>query len=183
MDALAPQRFSGRVWRVGCKVPIMTILQRCQRSLKQHGIRYAHSIHAPACTAREVASAERMPVHAMAKTVVYRGDIGFGMLVLPADCAADLREVQRLLGLREIRLATEAELAQLFPQCDLGAMPPLANLFDLPLLMDERIATADFMAFNAGTYRDVIHMSVADFHKLVNPLVAGFAVAEPVPIS
>jgi Ala-tRNA(Pro) deacylase len=61
-------------------------------------------------------------------------------------------------------------------------MPPLANFFDMPLLMDERIATADFMAFNAGTHRDVIHMSVADFHKLVNPLVASFAVVEPVAI-
>ena len=161
----------------------MTILQRCQRYLKQHGVRYAHSIHAPAYTARDVASAERMPVHALAKTVVYRGDTGFGMLVLPADCVADLQEVRRLLGLSEIRLATEFELAKLFPECDLGAMPPLANFFDMPLLMDELIATADFMAFNAGTHRDVIHMCVADFHKLVNPLVASFAVVEPVAIS
>src|SRR5215831_11306303 len=69
-------------WRAGCRTPGMTILQRCQRYLKQHGVRYAHSIHAPAYTAREVASAERMPVHALAKTIVYRGDTGFGMLVL-----------------------------------------------------------------------------------------------------
>ena len=68
-----------------------------------------------------------MPVHALAKTVVYRSDTGFGMLVLPADGVADLMEVRRLLGLREIRLATEFELAQLFPECDLGAMPPLAT--------------------------------------------------------
>src|SRR5215831_11099461 len=101
----------------------------------------------------------------------------------PADCVADLQEVRRLLGLREIRLAMEFELAQMFPECELGAMPPLANFFDMPLLMDERIASADFMAFNAGTHRDVIHMSVADFHKLVNPLVASFALVEPVAIS
>ena len=64
-----------------------------------------------------------------------------------------------------------------------GRHAAISDFFDMLLLMDERIATADFIAFNAGTHRDVIHMSVADFHKLVNPLVASFAVVEPVAIS
>jgi len=55
----------------------MTMLQRCQRYLKQHDVRYAHSIHAPAFTARDIASAERVPVHEMTKVVVYFGDIGY----------------------------------------------------------------------------------------------------------
>jgi prolyl-tRNA editing enzyme YbaK/EbsC (Cys-tRNA(Pro) deacylase) len=53
----------------------------------------------------------------------------------------------------------------------------------MPVLINERLATVEFIAFNAGTHRDVIHMSVADFHKLVNPLVAGFAIKEPAAIS
>jgi Ala-tRNA(Pro) deacylase len=161
----------------------MTILKRCSSYLKQHGIRYAHSIHPPAFTAREVAAADRMPTHSVAKTVVYFGDNGNGMLVLPADYRVDFGEVRRLLGLAEIRLAAEAELATLFPDCELGAMPPFGKLFNMPVLMDQNLATAEFMAFNAGTHRDVIHMSVADFHKLVNPLVAAFAVKESAAIS
>ena len=161
----------------------MNILHRCQRYLKQHGIRYSHSIHSPAYTARETALAERMPTHGLAKVVVYAGDNGYGMLVLPADYMADLREVCRLLGLNEVRLATESELAKLFPNCEIGAMPPFGNLFQMPVLVDEGIATAPFMAFNAGTHRDVIHMSVSDFHDLVNPLVAAFAVKAPVEVA
>lgn len=157
----------------------MNTLHRCQKYLKQNGVRYAHSIHPPAYTASEVASAERMPAHDLAKVVVYSGDNGYGMLVLPADFMVDFAEVRRLLGLGEIRLATEAELIEVFPDCEVGAMPPFGSLFNLPVLADETIATAQFMAFNAGTHQDVLRMSVSDFHKLVNPLVAAFAVKAP----
>jgi Ala-tRNA(Pro) deacylase len=155
-------------------------MKRCIAYLKKNGIRYSHSIHAPAYTARDVASAERMPAHNLVKTVIYFGDHGYGMLALPADYMVDFGEVRRLLALTEIRLATEAEMAALFPDEELGAMPPFGNWFNMPVLMDESIAAIEFMAFNAGTHRDVIHISVGDFHRIVNPLVAGFAVKEPV---
>jgi Ala-tRNA(Pro) deacylase len=161
----------------------MNMLQRCISYLNHHGIRHSHSIHPKAYTAREVANAERMAAHNMAKTVVYSGDNGNGMLVLPADFVVSFPEVRRLLGLTEIRLTDESELASLFPGCELGAMPPLGTLFDLPVLMDEQLADGQFMAFNAGTHRDVIRVSVADFRKLVNPLVAAFAIRERAAVS
>ena len=160
----------------------MNVLQRCQKYLREHRINYSHSIHPPAYTARETASAEQMPAHSMAKTVVYQGDNGPGMLVLPADSVVSFGEVLRLLGLTEVRLATEEELTRLFPGSEVGAMPPFGNLFDMPVLLDEQLAEAEFMAFNAGTHRDVIHMKVSDFHELVNPLVAAFAVMAPPPV-
>lgn len=154
----------------------MTMLQRCQRYLKLHDVGYAHSIHAPAFTARDIASAERVPAREMTKVVVYFGGNGYGMLVLPADCTVDFAEVRRLLGLGEIRLAAEAELLGLFPDCEVGAMPPFGNLFQMPVLVDETVAIAEFVAFNAGTHQDVIRMNFSDFVRLVNPLVAAFAV-------
>jgi Ala-tRNA(Pro) deacylase len=156
----------------------MTMLKRCLGYLKRNGILYSHSMHSPAYTARDVASAERMPAHKLVKTVVYSGDNGYGMLLMPADYIVDFDEVQRLLGLTEIRLATEPELKALFPDCEVGAMPPFGNLFNMPVLVDENTASAEFMAFNAGTHRDVIRISGADFHNLVNPLVASFALKE-----
>lgn len=123
-----------------------------------------------------------MAAHTMMKTIVYSGDNGYGMLLLPADCTADFDEVRRLLGLAEIRLATEAELAALFPECELGAMPPFGNLFNMPVLLDEGLATPEFIGFTAGTHRDVLHISAADFHALVNPLVTSFALKETVSL-
>ena len=160
----------------------MSMLKRCLGYLKQNQILYTHSIHSSARTAREVAYVEGMPAHSMAKTVVYASDNGYGMAVVPADSIVDFGELRRLLGLSDIRLATESELLNLFPDCELGAMPPFGNLYGMPVLMDESLASIAYIAFNAGTHRDLIHMSGADFHKLVNPLVAAFAIKEQVAL-
>lgn len=156
----------------------MTALDRCIDFLERAGAPYSHSVHSPAFTAHDVASAERMPAHNLAKTVVYCGDNGFGMLLLPADYVVDFATVLRLLGLNQIRLATEIELGHLFPDSELGAMAPIANKFEMPILVDEALATTEYIAFNGGTHRDVIHMSFVDFIGLVNPLIAAFAVKE-----
>ena len=161
----------------------MKMLFRCLDYLNQHRIRYAHSTHPAVFTARQVASAEHIPAHEVAKTVVYFGDNGFGMAVLPADCVVNFGEVLRLMGLTHIRLATETELADLFPECQLGAMPPLGNLFEMPVLVDEKLAEEGVITFNAGTHRDVVHMAFADYRDLVNPLIANFSVREEVAVA
>ena len=153
----------------------MEMLTRCLDLLKKNGIRYSHSIHPSAYTSLDVASAERIPAHNLVKTVVYYGNNGHGLLLLPADYVIDFTEVRRLMGLSFVGLADETELPALFPNCEVGAMPPFGNLFDLPVLMDEIVAEEEFIAFTAGTHRDVIRMSTADFRQLVNPLVASFA--------
>lgn len=156
----------------------MEMLTRCLNLLKRNGIRYSHSIHPSAYTALDVASAERVPAHEVVKTVVYYGDNGHGMLLLPADYVVDFNEVRKLLGLTFVRLADEAALHELFADCETGAMPPFGNLFGMPVVMDERLADAEFIAFTAGTHRDVIRMGTPDFRRLVNPLVAAFAYKE-----
>lgn len=156
----------------------MTAPERCLDFLDRAGVQYSHSTHSAAFTAHEVATAERMPPHHLAKTVVYYGDNGFGMLLLPGDFVVDFSTVLRLLGLNHIRLATEIEIGHLFPDSELGAMAPIANTMDMPILVDEALASAEYIAFNAGTHRDVIHMSFVDFIGLVNPLIAAFAVRE-----
>jgi Ala-tRNA(Pro) deacylase len=156
----------------------MTALERCLDFLDRAGVQYSHSNHTAAFTAKDVASAERMPPHNLAKAVIYCGDNGFGMLLVPADYVVDFPTVLRLLGLNHIRLATEIEIGHLFPDSELGAMAPIANTFDMPILVDEGLAGTEFIAFNAGTHRDVIHMSFVDFIGLVNPLIASFAVRE-----
>jgi len=162
------ERFGLRV----AKIQDMNILTRCLSVLDQRGIHYAQSI-------REGPKAA--PAQRLAQTVVYWGDNGFGLLVLQPDAEVDFREVRRLMGLKEVRVATKLELEALFPDCEPGAIPPVGNLFDLPVLMDESLAVEPFLAFNLGTQRDVIYVVMADYHNLVNPLVASFAVKKTAP--
>jgi Ala-tRNA(Pro) deacylase len=157
----------------------MTTLDRCIEFLDMSRICYAHTRHSVAYTALEVAFAEHISPHKLAKTVVYATSQGYGLAVLPADTIVSLRTLGAYLNDPHLRLATEHELKQLFPGCEVGAMPPLGNLFDLPVIVDTSVAEQEFIAFNGGTHRDVFHMSYGDFFRLVGPAVGEFAIVAP----
>jgi Ala-tRNA(Pro) deacylase len=157
----------------------MAVIDRWLEYLNRKQVRYSHSIHPPARTARETADAERVPAHDFAKTVVYFGSAGYGIAVVPADQFVDLFKVSRVLGLSYIGLASEAELAKLFPDCELGAMPPFGDACELPVMMDAGVS-GDFIAFTIGTHRDAVRMSFADFQRMARPTVASIAVNQPV---
>lgn len=151
------------------------IAQRLQDFLAQNHTSYMHTVHRTAFTARAAAHEDHVPTRAMAKSVVFLADGFFGMAVLPANTHVDLHELRQALGASTLRLATEEELASLFPDVEVGAMPPFGNLYSVPVYVDARLASQDTIAFNAGTHRDLIHMRYADFARLVDPLVIHFA--------
>ena len=73
-----------------------------------------------------------------------------------------------------VRLATEEELTQLFPDCEVGAMPPLGTLYGLPVYVDRSLTDDDQIIFEAGTHSEAIRMRYWDFAALVFPVVAEF---------
>ncbi len=162
----------------------MTTLERCLDFLDRSRVWYSHTRHPLAFTAAEVASAEHLSPHKLAKTVVYVGAQGYGLAVLPADYLIDMSTLGKFLNDPGLRLASEQELGQLFPESELGAMPPLGSLFHLPVIVDTGIAEQEFIAFNAGTHLDVIHMSYGDYARVADPAVGKFsfmAVEQPLP--
>jgi CDP-diacylglycerol--serine O-phosphatidyltransferase len=88
------------------------------------------------------------------------------MAVLPAPYHVGLERLRRAAGRPSLRLATEAEFAGLFPECDPGAMPPFGNLYGIPVWVDEDLARDDEIAFNAGNHEETVHMKYADFARL-----------------
>jgi Ala-tRNA(Pro) deacylase len=153
----------------------MALLEKLRVFLDENHAEYTHTVHPLAFTAREVASAEHLPNREVAKAVVIFGDGGYHMMVVPANKLVDFQEVRLTLGLLHARLATEEELGRLFPDCELGAMPPVGALYDIPVYLDSSLAGEDTIAFNAGTHRDVIHMRTSDYRKLVGPTVVTLA--------
>jgi Ala-tRNA(Pro) deacylase len=153
----------------------MTNLQSCTELLDKNHVHYMYSRHAKAYRAREFASAEQIPAHIVAKVVVFCCEDCFGMAVLPADCIVDLEKLAIGLGTRHVRLATEEEIAMYFPAAKLGALPPFGELFYLPVYMDERLAREKYIAFNGGTPRDSIYMTVESYVRVARPLILRFA--------
>ena len=143
--------------------------------LREAHIPYTVVPHRPAFTAREEAASAHVPGRDWAKVVVCFVDGEPIEAVVPAPTFVSLDELLELAGGKTIRLADEEELRQLFPVCEVGAMPPFGPLYGQTVFVDAVLAAEPEIVFNAGTHRDAIAMRWTDFVKMVNPIVGKFA--------
>jgi len=143
--------------------------------LREAHVPYTVVPHPPAFTAREEAAATHVPARDWAKVVACFIDGEPVEAVVPALSRVDLDRLLELSGGSEIRMADEEELRRLFPECEVGAMPPFGPLYGQTVYVDARLALEPEVVFNAGTHRDAIAMRWNDFVKMVNPIVGRFA--------
>ena len=143
--------------------------------LDEQGIRYEKIVHPQAYSAQETADRARVPGREFAKTVMVRLDDRMAMAVLPAPEKVNFTLLQQAAGARTISLATEPDFHEMFPDCDLGAMPPFGNIYDLDVFVSGTMSEAERIAFPAGTHTELLRMSYADFERLVRPRVARFS--------
>lgn len=153
----------------------MPLSERLRSFLASRSVSYTLTRHPLAFTAREVALAEHLPVREVAKVVVIFGDGAYQMILVPANKLVDLQEARLALGLYQIRLATEEELARLFPDCEIGAMPPFGGLYGIPVCMDTCLNAEPTVAFNCGSHFEVLHMKTTDFRDLVHPTMVSIS--------
>jgi len=144
--------------------------------LSDQGVPFEEHEHAPAYTAQEVAAVEHVSGKMMAKAVLIRDDAGYVMCVLPANYKLDLTKVADIRQSNQVRLADENELAEVFPDVEVGAEPPFGNLYDIPMLVDAHLADREDIVFQAGSHRRTIRMRYADYASLVQPQIENLAV-------
>ena len=156
----------------------MPLLARLSEFLQANQAAFTHSTHHTAFTAREVAAAEHLPAREVAKTVVVQSDAGYAMLVVPAGKLVDFQEVRVELGFHQLRMLTEFELGRLFPDCELGAMPPVGVIYGIPVYLDASLAAEPLIAFNGGTHRDLVHMRTEEYRRLARPVIVHLTRAE-----
>lgn len=153
----------------------MNARQRLAEYLQTHGVEFTVHTHPEAYTAQEVAAAEHVPGQKFAKVVMAKADGELVMLCMPAPYEVDFDAAGRALGADEVRLATEEEFAPVFEDCDLGAMPPFGNLYEVPVYVDETLTRDDRIVFNAGSHTETMEVRYEDFERLVTPKVLNFA--------
>jgi Ala-tRNA(Pro) deacylase len=148
---------------------------RLEGYLRENRVPFEAQHHPRAVAAQEVAASEHVPGKMLAKTVMVLADGKLTMLALPATYQVDLEKAAAALGAGEVRLAEEEEFEGNFPDCEVGAMPPFGNLYDVPVWADESLAEDETIVFRAGTHTDTMSIKYADFERLVEPTVAEFA--------
>ena len=143
--------------------------------LRDAHVPYTVVPHQPAFTAQEEAEAAHVPGRDWAKVVVCFIDGEPVDAVVPAPAIVNLDRLLELAGGNEVRVADEGELKRLFPDCEVGAMPPFGPLYGHTVFVDASLALETEIVFNAGTHREAIAMRWSDFVKIVNPIVGRFA--------
>lgn len=147
-------------------------------TLEQERAPYHVRHHRPCFTAQEVAAAEHISGHRLAKVVIVKADRDLAAVVLPASQQVDLEAVRQTLNCTHCRLATEQEIAEQFPDCEVGAVPPLRHWEGVKLLADARIMQMQGpMVFQAGTHEDAIEMACDDWKRITQPAGGRLAAA------
>jgi Ala-tRNA(Pro) deacylase len=153
----------------------MSIPKSIREYLDSREVWYQYCTHSLAYTAQGVAHAQHISGKEMAKVVIVVAGGRKVMTVVPGHHRIDLGELGKLLGAEDVRLATEEEFKGDFADCEVGAMPPFGNLYQLEVLVDESLASHADITFNAGTHIETIQMHYADYEKLVSPKKGSFS--------
>jgi Ala-tRNA(Pro) deacylase len=150
-------------------------VKKLREFLDRHQVKYVTISHSQAFTAQQVAASAHIPGREMAKTVMVKLDGKMAMAVLPASFQVDFDLLKEATGAGRVELAEEKEFKGLFPKCEVGAMPPFGNLYDMDVYVAESLTEDEEIAFNAGSHTELIRMAYNDFERLVQPTVMAFS--------
>ncbi|MEZ5542556.1 MAG: YbaK/EbsC family protein [Pseudomonadota bacterium] len=134
--------------------------------LAEQGVEYDILSHPHTRSSGESAQAAHIPGGRLAKSVIVEDDLGYLMVVLPANRHIDLGELHRQMN-RNLGLATEYELGRLFQDCEIGALPALGPAYGLETLVDDALAEQPEIYFEAGDHEQLVHVSAEAFNQLV----------------
>ena len=146
--------------------------KKLKEFLDTNKVKYVSISHSSAYTAMEIAALAHVPGKDLAKTVMIKVNGHMAMVVLPATHMIKMDLLKKAVGNDNIRLATEQEFKDKFPDCEVGAMPPFGNLYNIEVFASSALKDDEEIVFNAGTHTELIKLSYKDFERLVNPKVA-----------
>ena len=150
-------------------------IKKLKEFLDSHKVKYVTINHSTAYTAQEIAASAHIPGKEIAKTVMVKIDGKMAMAVLPASFRVDFDHLKQVTGAGKVELATEKEFEDMFPGCEVGAMPPFGNLYDMDVYVAESLTDDEEIAFNAGSHSELIRLNFKDFKRLVKPKILKFS--------
>ena len=145
-------------------------LKKLKDYLDSEKVKYESLAHYETYTSQETAQSARVPGRELAKTVIVKIDGKMAMAVLPASKKINFDLLKSAAG-GTVELAAEQEFKSIFPDCEVGAMPPFGNLYGMEVYVDEGLAQDEKIAFNACSHIELIKLSYKDFSRLAKPKV------------
>jgi len=146
-----------------------------QDYLDAMGIAYRMSSHGTAYTSQDLAAQEHIPGQTVIKPVIVSVDGKPCLCALPATYRIDLMRLRDQLQASTVELLDETMLEQLFPDCEIGAEPPVGKFYGLPTLMDVSLLADNQVTFQAGNHTTAITLSMRDYQRVAEPRISDFS--------
>jgi Ala-tRNA(Pro) deacylase len=144
----------------------MPIAKTVQWYLEDNGVSYETLQHPYSRTSEETADVAFIWEDQLAKTVLLEDERGYVLAIVPASYRVDLKKLRRQLD-RKLELAREDELADVFPDCEMGALPPLGQAYGIPTVYDDRLRRLPCVYFEGGDHRDLVYVGGREFIDLL----------------
>jgi len=158
--------------------PVLAILKenvmKLVELLEGRQIQFDRLHHDPVSGANRVAEALHVPGKQVAKSVLLRTELGYVIAVIPADHYIELHRVRACLGDQWVEIASEAEMLQLFPDCEVGAIPPFGSVYHLRTLVDESLAEDAEIVIESQNRAEAIRLTYHDYEALELPIKGKF---------
>ncbi len=146
----------------------MSIAPSIERFLLERGVSFDVVEHPRAYDAMYTAAVSHVPGDDLAKSVVLHAeDGGYMMAVLPSTRRVEVSALEEATH-RHLELASEAEIARIFDDCDFGAVPALGTAYGIPTVVDDSLVEREEVFFEAGDHTDLVHVSGVDFRRLIS---------------
>lgn len=155
----------------------MAIAISLQDYLERNNVPYEVIPHRRETTMRAAAHSAGLPEDCVVKAVLLEDEDGYVLAAVPASCHVQLGEISKMTR-RRVGLATEREIAQLFSDCEVGAVPPVGAAYGVETLVDESLDEQHDLYFEAGDHCSLVHVKGEDFARMLRDARYGHIGAE-----
>ena len=144
----------------------MAMALTVQQYLAENDVAYDILPHPHTNSSMNTARSAHISGKNLAKSVILEDDNGYLMAVIPATEHVQFRKVNHALD-RHMGMATESELKALFSDCELGAIPALAQAYSIDSIVDDKLADCSDVYIEAGDHEELVHIKGSSFRKLM----------------
>ena len=146
----------------------MSMPSRLSNYLQRCGARYELCSHAHSRSSAETARTAHVTPHQLAKSVILEDEQGCVMAVVPADARVNVGLLARMLGRDRLHLSDEDRIAEMFSDCDLGAVPAIGMAWGMETIVDDELEDNAEVYFEAGDHEMLLRMSREQFRTMMH---------------
>lgn len=144
----------------------MTMASKVSQFLRDQSVDYQLIPHAHSQRSSETARSAHVREDQVAKAILLEDSQGYVLAVIPASASLDMRAIHDETGRRHLQMVQEQQLSRAFPDCELGALPPLGQAYGITTLLDNSLRHLDTVYFEAGDHEELVAMDGTIFARL-----------------